>query len=121
MGGPVKKAVDIGKKVVDPVVSATEKVVVDPVVSATKKVVVDPVKSLVPDIPEMPALPEIPETPKPADAAGAVASMAKTEVSKKGRASTILAGATTPGAAPMAQPTIRRKRLLGSYSERTGG
>jgi len=110
MGGPVKKAVDV-----------TKKVVVDPVVSATEKVIIDPVKSLVPDIPEMPALPEIPETPKPADAAGAVASMAKTEASKKGRASTILAGATTPTAAPMAQPTIRRKRLLGSYSERTGG
>jgi len=110
MGGPVKKAVDVGKKVV-----------VDPVVSATKKVVVDPVKSLVPDIPEMPAIPDIPETPKPEDAAAAVASMAKTEASKKGRASTILAGAATPGSAPVAQPTIRRKRLLGSYSERTGG
>ena len=95
-----------------------------PIIRPVKKIaktVTKPVQSIVkssmPEMPEMPEVPTPPEPPKP-EAAGAVASaMAKTMAEKKGRASTILAGGATT---PQAQEQIRRRKLLGGYSEQTG-
>lgn len=92
-----------------------------PVYKPIKKIVTQPIKSitkaLMPEMPEMPEVPTPPEPPKP-EAAGAVASaLAKTMAEKRGRASTILAGGATT---PQAQEQIKRRKLLGGYSEPTG-
>lgn len=87
------------------------------IVKTVTKPVASIVKSIMPEMPEMPEVPSAPEPPKP-EAAGAVASaMAKTMAEKRGRASTILAGGATT---PQAQEQIKRRKLLGGYSEPTG-